>query len=132
MIVNFATLFFAEGEQQQGNPLGMFLPMIIIFVLFYFMLIRPQRRQQKEHQMKLSALRSGDEVVAAGGIHGLITNVGDRTVTLKIADNVKIKVERQSVLSILKKADEPEAEPAPYAGKDDAASEDKPMASKSA
>ncbi len=132
MIVTLATIFLAEGEQQQGSPLSMFLPMIIIFVLFYFMLIRPQRRQQREHQMKLSALRSGDEVVAAGGIHGLITNVADRTVTLKIADNVKIKVERQSVLSILKKADEPEAEPAPYAGNDDATSGDKPMATKSA
>jgi len=132
MIVSIATLIFAEGEQQQGNPLSMFLPMIIIFVLFYFMLIRPQRRQQKEHQLKLSALRSGDEVVAAGGIHGLITNVADRTVTLKIADNVKIKVERQSVLSILKKADEPESEPAPYSGaKEEATAEDKPIATRS-
>lgn len=131
MSTTFASLFFA-ADQQQGNPLGMFLPMIIIFVLFYFMLIRPQRRQQKEHQLKLAALRSGDEVVAAGGIHGLITNVADRTVTLKIADNVKIKVERQSVLSILKKSDEPESEPPPYAGKDDAPADDKPMATKSA
>lgn len=132
MIVSIATLIFAEGEQQQGSPLGMFLPMIIIFVLFYFMLIRPQRRQQKEHQLKLAALRSGDEVVAAGGIHGLITNVADRTVTLKIADNVKIKIERQSVLSILKKSDDPETEPAPYSGKDGDAAADKPMATRSA
>jgi preprotein translocase subunit YajC len=131
MTTTFASLFFA-ADQQQGNPLSMFLPMIIIFVLFYFMLIRPQRRQQKEHQLKLAALRSGDEVVTAGGIHGLITNVAERTVTLKIADNVKIKIERHSVQAILKKADEPETEPAPYAGKDDAPAEDKPMASKSA
>lgn len=106
MLSTFASLIFAEGESP--NPLASLAPMIIIFVLFYFMLIRPQRRQQKEHQLKLAALKSGDEVVAAGGIHGLVTNVSDRTVTLKIADNVKIKVEKASVLTILKKSDEPE------------------------
>ena len=128
MTITIASIFFAEGEQS-GGGLGMFLPMIVIFVLFYFMLIRPQRRQQKEHQLKLMALTTGDEVVACGGIHGLITNVAERTVTLKIADNVKIKIERQSVLSILKKADDPE--PAPYSGKDEAAAADQPIATKS-
>ena len=118
MILNFASIFLAEGESQ-GNPLTTFAPMIVIFVLFYFMLIRPQRRAQKELQLKLSALKSGDEVVTNGGIHGLITNVADRSVTLKIADNVKIKIERQAIATILKKADE--AEPAPYAGKEEAA-----------
>ena len=113
MLLSSAPIFFAEGEQP--GALGTFAPMIIIFVLFYFMLIRPQRRQQKEHQMKLAALKSGDEVVAAGGIHGLVTNVNDRTVTLKIADNVKIKVEKASVAAILKKSDEPEPAEAPAA-----------------
>ena len=119
MILNFAYIFLAEGEaaQQQGiNPLYLYGAM---GVMVYFMLIRPQRRAHKELQLKLSALKSGDEVVTNGGIHGLITNVADRTVTLKIADNVKIKIERQAVATILKKADE--AEPAPYAGKEEAA-----------
>jgi preprotein translocase subunit YajC len=114
-------LFFAQGDASQGGGSGPLIMMVLMFVLFYFMLIRPQRRQQKEHQMKLSALKSGDEVVACGGIHGLITNVAERTVTLKIADNVKIKIERQSVAAILKKVDEPEAAPAPAAEKDGAA-----------
>lgn len=113
MLVSFASVIFAQDAAPQGgmNPMWM---MLVIFVLFYFMLIRPQRRQQKEHQLKLAALRTGDEVVAAGGIHGLVTNVSDRIVTLKIADNVKIRVEKASVLTILKKSDEPEppAEPA--------------------
>ena len=118
----FAPAIFAAAEEppQGMNPLLLMIPM---FVLFYFMLIRPQRRQQKEHQMRLSNLRSGDEVVAAGGIHGLVTNVSDRTVTLKIADNVKIKVEKQSVVSILKKSDEPEPEPASSTDADSVASE---------
>jgi preprotein translocase subunit YajC len=105
-------LFFAADAPPQSNILQQMAPMIIIFVLFYFMLIRPQRRQQREHQLKLAALKSGDEVVACGGIHGLVTNVADRTVTLKIADNVKIKVEKHTVSVILKKSDEPEPAPA--------------------
>lgn len=88
--------------------LGLAMPVLLI-VMFYFMLIRPQRRQQKEHAARLASLKSGDEVIAAGGIHGLVTNVSDRIVTLKIADGVKIKVEKGSVASITKKSDEPEA-----------------------
>ena len=80
--------------------------MLLVFVAMYFMLIRPQQRAQKEHMQKIAALKSGDEVVVAG-IHGLITNVAERTVTLKIADNVKIKVDRASISTILKKSDEP-------------------------
>lgn len=111
MISTFATLFLAQAESAQTpNPLASMAPMLIIFVLFYFLLIRPQRRQQKEHLAKLAALRTGDEVVAAGGIFGLVTNVSDTAVTLKIADNVKIKVQKGSVVTILKKSDEPEAE----------------------
>ena len=127
MLSTLATVFLAADEAQSGgNPFGPMGMMVLIFVLFYFMLIRPQRRQQKEHLAKLAALRTGDEVVAAGGIHGLVTNVSDRTVTLKIADNVKIKVEKASVAAILKKSDEPEPEPAPEV------SADPPIASKAA
>ena len=85
----------------------MLMPVLLI-VMFYFMLIRPQRRQQKEHAARLASLKTGDEVIAAGGIHGLVTNVSDRLVTLKISDGVKIKVEKASVSSIVKKVDEPE------------------------
>ena len=127
MLSIIATVFLAEGEAQPqgGSPFGQVGFMVVIFVLFYFMLIRPQRRQQKEHQLKLAALKTGDEVVAAGGIHGLVTNVSDRTVTLKIADNVKIKVEKASVLTILKKSDEPEAPAAAETAPDDASNASK-------
>ena len=128
MILSYASLFLADGDAAQPQGMNPLLVMVPMFVLFYFILIRPQRRQQKEHQLRLSALKSGDEVVAAGGIHGLITNVADRTVTLKIADNVKIKIERQSVLSIVKKVDEPEA--APVASVEEATPSDAAIASK--
>ncbi len=102
--------FFAQAAPAgPSSSFGMLMPVLLI-VMFYFMLIRPQRRQQKEHAARLAALRTGDEVIAAGGIHGLITNVSDRTVTLKIADNVKIKIEKTSVASIVSKSDEPETD----------------------
>lgn len=96
-----ALSILAQGEAPQSSPFSLLMPVLLI-VMFYFMLIRPQRRQQKEHQKRLAALKTGDEVVAGGGIHGLVTNVSDRTVTLKIADGVKIKVEKFSVTTILK------------------------------
>lgn len=112
--MNSLSLILAQGApagdaaaQQQPSLIGGLLPFIIIFVMIYFMMIRPQRRQQKEHQERLASLRSGDEVIAAGGIHGLVTNVSDRTITLKIADGVKIRVEKASVFSITKKSDDP-------------------------
>lgn len=104
-----ALSFLAQGDAaaSSGNPLGALMMPVLLIVMFYFMLIRPQRRQQKEHQARLAALKTGDEVIAAGGIHGLVTNVHDRIVTLKIADGVKIKVEKASVTGITKKSDEP-------------------------
>ncbi len=109
-MTSFAFSILAQGAAPaapQSSPLQFLMPVLLI-VMFYFMLIRPQRRQQKEHAARLAALRTGDEVVAAGGIHGLVTNVADRAITLKIADGVKIKVEKVSVVSITKKSDEPE------------------------
>ena len=100
------TLLSLLAQAEQPSAAGPVM-MIIVFIAMYFMLIRPQRRAQKEHMERIAALKSGDEVVVAG-IHGLITNVAERTVTLKIADNVKIKVDRASIGTILKKSDEPE------------------------
>jgi preprotein translocase subunit YajC len=113
MSINFVSILLAAGEAPQSSALSTFAPMIVIFVLFYFMLIRPQRRAQKEHQIKLAAVKSGDEVIACGGIHGLVTNVADRVVTLKIADNVKIRIEKASIVSIVKKSEEPAPAPTP-------------------
>lgn len=108
----FASVLFAADPAPQGPNMLFFLPIMI--VMLYFMVLRPQKRAQKEHQSRINALKTGDEVVACGGIHGLVTNVSDRIVTLKIADNVKIKVEKAAVMTIVKKSDEPAPEtPAP-------------------
>lgn len=80
-----------------------FLPLIVIFVLFYFMLIRPQMKRAKEQKKMIDALQKGDEVITAGGLLGKITKVGEQFVSLEIADNVTIQVQKQTVQTLLPK-----------------------------
>ena len=93
---------YAQAAAQQ-NPLGMFLPLIAIFVIFYFLIIRPQNKKQKEHREMVSALASGDEVVTAGGLLGKVTAVGEQFLDVEIADNVTVKVQRHTVATVLPK-----------------------------
>ncbi len=88
------------------NPLINLLPIILIFAIFYFLLIRPQKKQQDEHKHMVAALKKNDEVITAGGIHGTIVNVKDHTVTLKVDDNVKVEVQKSSVATMKRKASE--------------------------
>lgn len=92
----------AQGAAQ-GDPFGFFLPMIVIFVAFYFLLIRPQQKKQKAHTELVGALATGDEVLTAGGILGKVTAVTDHYATLKIADNVEIKIQKATVSAIVPK-----------------------------
>ncbi len=84
------------------NPLASFIPIILIFIIMYFVLFRPQMRRAKEQKALVSALKTGDRVVTASGIHGMITNVKDTTVTVKVADNVKIEMEKAAVTNVVK------------------------------
>ena len=92
----------APATGAQPSPFLQFLPLIFLFVIFYFLLIRPQQKKQKEHAAMLSKMDKNDEVITAGGIHGTIISVGDKTVILRIADNVKVEVEKGSVSSVQK------------------------------
>jgi preprotein translocase subunit YajC len=92
----------AQGTGQ-GDPFGFFLPMIVIFVAFYFLLIRPQQKKQKAHTELIGALATGDEVLTAGGILGKVTAVTDHYATLNIADNVEIKIQKSTVSAIVPK-----------------------------
>jgi len=85
------------------------LPFAFIFVIFYFLLIRPQQKRQKEHQNLLSNLKTGDKIITTSGIHGLIANVKDTTFLVKIADNVKIEVDKNAIASVSKSVDQPKA-----------------------
>lgn len=90
------------GSGQSGSLLG-FLPLIVIFVLFYFLLIRPQSKKQKEHRAMVDALSSGDEVITGGGVLGKVTDVGEQFVTVEIANNVQVKVQKHTVAAVLPK-----------------------------
>jgi len=86
------------------SPITQFAPLLFIGVIFYFLLIRPQRKQRKEQQKLIEGLKAGDKVVTSAGIHGLIASVKERTVMLKVADNVRIEVDKASVASVLSAA----------------------------
>jgi preprotein translocase subunit YajC len=80
-----------------------FLPFIIIFVLFYFMLIRPQMKQAKEHRTMLDALKTGDEIVTTTGILGKIVKLNNQFSTIEVATNVEIKIQKQTIQTLLPK-----------------------------
>lgn len=86
-----------------GGSLASFLPLILIFVLFYFLMIRPQQKRQKEHQQMVAALSVGDEVVSGGGLLGKIAAVGEQFVTVEIADNVSVRMQRHTITSVVPK-----------------------------
>lgn len=91
---------FAQ-DASTGSPFGFFVPMIVIFVAFYFLLIRPQQKRQKAHTELVGALATGDEVLTAGGVLGKVTGVSEHYATLKIADGVEIKVQKSTVSSVV-------------------------------
>lgn len=96
---------YAQAAPAGGDAgmLGGLLPIILMFVLLYFLMIRPQMKRAKEHKQMVEALQKGDEVVAAGGIVGRISEMGEAYVTLEIAPNTQISVQRGAVQTLLPK-----------------------------
>ena len=93
------------GGAGGGGGLGAFLPLIIIFAIFYFLLIRPQQRKAKQHKQLLSELRKGDKVVSSGGLHGVITGLSDDVLTVEISPKVRVKMSRGSISGIIRRAE---------------------------
>ncbi len=91
-------IWLQAGEAQGGDPLSFLIPMGAIFLIFYFLLIRPQQRKQKEHESLLKAVGKGDRVVTTGGIHGVVVGTADDVLTVEIAnlkgERVRVKVDR--------------------------------------
>jgi preprotein translocase subunit YajC len=100
--IHFVTLAQAASGQAAPSPFTSMVPLVFLCIIFYFMLIRPQQKRQKEHQSLISAVKTGDRVITSSGIHGVIANVKDKTVIVKVADNVKIEFDRSSITSIEK------------------------------
>jgi len=102
------SLFISDAMAQTAGGAGTggfvsFLPMIALFVIFYFLLIRPQQKRQKEHKNMVAGLAKGDEIVTMGGVLGKITAVGENFVTVQVAENTEIKVQKMSVQAMMPK-----------------------------
>ena len=103
-------LFGGGGGGLFGGGGGIFIPMVLLFGVFYFMIIRPQQRKEKERKALIENLKTGERVMFSGGILGTIANVKEHTFIIKIADNVKIEVARAAVTKILEKGEKPTEE----------------------
>ena len=98
-----STNSFADGAQAGGaSAFGGLMPLLIIFVFFYLFLIRPQQKQRKEHQKMLDALQKDDKIITSGGMHAVVVSVNGDTVEAKIADNVRVKLVKGTITSIVK------------------------------
>ena len=102
----FADVAYARGAPSGGGggmgSLTSFLPLVLMFVVFYFLLIWPQQKKAKAHRQVLANLQKGDNVVTSSGIYGQITGITDTTITLEIAEKVRIKVSRSAVAGVVK------------------------------
>jgi len=97
MFISTAHAMGTQGAAGQQGGFAAFVPLILMFVIFYFLLIRPQQKKAKAHQAMINEIKKGDNVVTSGGIHGTIVKVDDATVTLEIAEKVNIKVIRANI-----------------------------------
>ncbi|MGB2600509.1 MAG: preprotein translocase subunit YajC [Candidatus Omnitrophota bacterium] len=105
------TLAFAQNApvqapQAQSNPLIGLMPIALIFIVFYFLLIRPQKKNQQEHAKMIENLQKNDEVVTAGGMYGTIVNIQNDIITLRVDDNTRIKVQKSSISKLKKEKSE--------------------------
>jgi preprotein translocase subunit YajC len=90
------------GAQAEGaGGFSAFIPLILMFVIFYFLLIRPQQKKSKEHRAMIENLKKGDRIITSGGLHGLITGMNDQTLTVEIAYKVRVKVARGNVATLV-------------------------------
>ena len=95
------SLALSQAAPAGGPPAwAQYAPLAFIGIIFYFLLIRPQQKQRKEHLTLITALKTGDKIVTSSGIHGIISNVKDRTFIIKIADSVKIEVDKSAIVGL--------------------------------
>ena len=99
-------LAYAMGSQAGGGAAGggmlTFLPLILLFAVFYFLLIRPQQKRAKQHKQFMQNLKKGDTVITSGGLYGKITGITDEAITIEIAEKVRVKVSRSAVVDYVK------------------------------
>ena len=102
----FITPAYAQAAAPGGNDmLVSLLPFVAIFVIMYFLILRPQQKRQKERQKMLDQVKKGDRVVTAGGLHGTVAGIDEKTILLQVADNVKMKFDRSAVSVVLREGE---------------------------
>ena len=94
---------YAQDAAAQGGIVELLLPLLLMFAIFYFLLIRPQQKKAKEHKTMVEALGKGDEIVTSGGLLAKISDVDDNFLTCKVSANVEVKIQRYAVTSVLPK-----------------------------
>ena len=99
-MMSFLPLLAQDAAAPAGGGFGMFVPMILIMVMFYFILIRPQRKAQKAQEEMRKSVRVGDKVVTIGGAHGIVSGLTDKTVSVKVADGLSIKFDRSAIATV--------------------------------
>ena len=99
-MINYA---YAQAAAQQPSMLASFIPLILIFLIFYFLLIRPQQKKQKEHKILLDSIQRGDEILSSGGILGKVIKVDNDKLTVEIAKGVNVSIIRSTVADVIKK-----------------------------
>jgi preprotein translocase subunit YajC len=101
-----------QGGAPEGGAAGFasFIPLVLMFVIFYFLLIRPQQKRSKEHRALIANLKKGDRIVTTGGLHGRVTGLDETTLTVEIADKVRVKISRGNVAGVVQSAPPASAE----------------------
>lgn len=108
----------APPQQGPGGSSQMLITMVLFFVIFWVLIIRPQRKKQKEDEARRAALKKGDRIVTIAGIHGVVNAISDRTISVRVADNIHITMEKSAVATVLPKEGEAAAAVAEIAKKD--------------
>ncbi len=115
----FELLFLLADAAPSGAPapapgqaapslIDMLMPFVFMFVIFYFLLIRPQQKRQKEHERLVNSVKTGDKVVTSSGLHGIVANVKEKTLIIKVAEGVKLEFDRVAIASVTRSAEESE------------------------
>lgn len=107
------TLFLlAMAQPQGGSPEGSLISTLIMFTLiiaiFYFMILRPQQKRQKDRQKMLDAVKKGDKVVTSGGMHGTVAGIDEKTILVQVSENVKLKFDRTAIGAVIRESETPE------------------------
>ena len=95
-------IFFLMGAPsgEQANPLAMFLPLILIFIVFYLFIIRPQKKKEDQRKSMIEAVKKNDRIITIGGIHGTVTQVDETSVLVQVDNNTKLRIEKSALSSV--------------------------------